>query len=172
MRILAGCVLLASAILAPQQSSSEYHSLYGASDLERFQVRPGITLTVQYGPDGLACQESIEAARPLVGPRDKMAMTTLLPMNEVDQILEDVVPSGIRGAKLRDLGGWHSGITFESGEDYENVTISRVSQDCQAAPNKCIAGTSVTYKRKSCDSLNENIQYMQRGDVSSAKTSR
>jgi hypothetical protein len=131
MRMLTGFLLLAPAILAPQQSSSEHHLLYGDSDIERFHVRPGITLTVEYGSDHLACQERIEGARPLAGPRDKIAMSPLLPLNGVEQVLDDVVPLNARGAKIRDLGGWQSGITFESGEDYESVTISRVSQDCK-----------------------------------------
>jgi hypothetical protein len=55
MRIVAGCLLLAVGSVVLTQSSEELHSRYGEADLERFTVRPGISLTVQYGSDHLTC---------------------------------------------------------------------------------------------------------------------
>jgi hypothetical protein len=63
MRIVFGCLLLAASALVPQQSSSQYNSLYGSSDMERFMVRPGVSLTVEYGQDQVACQMLIEGPK-------------------------------------------------------------------------------------------------------------
>jgi hypothetical protein len=48
MRTTAACFLFAAIALIPQQSSSDFHSLYGKSDEDRFVVRPGTYLTVRY----------------------------------------------------------------------------------------------------------------------------
>jgi hypothetical protein len=67
MRIVAGCLLLVAAALGPQQSSSEYHGIYGPSDLERFTVRPGITMTVEYGPDQVGMPDDHNALETVAG---------------------------------------------------------------------------------------------------------
>ena len=54
MRFLTGCLLAAAGGVVLTQSSQELHSRYGEPDMERFTVRPGISLTVEYGSDHLA----------------------------------------------------------------------------------------------------------------------
>lgn len=153
MRILAGCLLVASAILAPQQSSSEYHSLYGASDLERFTVRPGISLTVEYGSDRFACQLQIAAPRRIAEPLEQ---TKMLPEDETTQILDQLVPPNTRGARIPGRGGsFQSSITAFEVEEYENVTISRVVQNCKTNSTKCVGSISIASKRKNCENLSK-----------------
>jgi hypothetical protein len=148
MRILVGCALLAAAILAPQQSSSQYHSLYGASDLERFTVRPGITLTIEYGPDRTACRMVIEGSRHLLSN----AADTILPQKEVAQILAEAVPPEDWGAELRQLGGFSTGGAYSYGEDYEHLTITHVAPHaCPSAAPQCEARAYVTFKRSACE---------------------
>jgi hypothetical protein len=154
MRIVFGGLLLAMGVLAPQQSSSGYHSLYGQSDMDRFMVRPGVSLTVEYGQDQVACQMVVEGTRPLVSSARKA--DALLATNEVSQIIDDLVPPNTRGTKLRTLGSWQSGQAFSSGEEYENVEISRVTIDCTKFPAACVARTYVKLKRKECDAVNKD----------------
>src|SRR5690349_24061104 len=63
MRIISGCLLAMISTLAAAQSSQELHSHYGDPDRERFMARPGISLSVQYGSDGLACFMLLESPR-------------------------------------------------------------------------------------------------------------
>ena len=150
MRILLGCVLLAG-FLTPQQSSSKYHSLYGLSDLERFTVRPGITLTVEYGPDRFACQLQIAAPRRIAEPLEQ---TKMLPEDETTQILDEIVPPNTRGEPVPGRGGsFQSGITAFAVEEYENVTISRMIQNCKTNPEACVGSISIASKRKDCENL-------------------
>ena len=65
MRTVLGSFVLLTAYLASPQSSSELRSRYGEPDIERFIMRPGIALTVEYGSDGLACEMLIEPPLPL-----------------------------------------------------------------------------------------------------------
>jgi len=153
MRILVGCVLLAG-FLAPQQSSSEYHLLYGPSDLERFTVRPGITLTIEYGPDRTACRMVIEGSRHFLSAAalSSFVADKILPQKEVAQILAEAVPPEDRGAELRQLGGFSTGGAYSYGEDYEHLTIGHVAPHaCPSATPQCEARAYVTFKRKACD---------------------
>jgi hypothetical protein len=60
MRKLIGYAILLTACFSAAQTSGEFHSRYGESDTERFKIRNGIGLTVEYGSDGLACQMEIK----------------------------------------------------------------------------------------------------------------
>ena len=134
MRIVAGCLLLVAAALAPQQSSSEYHGIYGPSDVERFTVRPGISMTVEYGPDQVACQMIITRSRPLLATIHWPPTSTMLSENEMNQIIDELAPTAVRGAKIQNLGGWQSGQAFASGEDYENAAVLHTGIDCKKSP--------------------------------------
>lgn len=152
MRILTGClVLFVGALAIPQQSSVQYHSLYGQPDVERYSVRPGISLTVQYGSDGVACRMLISAPSSLyLFPYENTFIST----DTVEEILNDVVPLSVRGAKIRDEGGWQSGPTYNTGVSYEHVIIGHLRHgDCAALHSNCEVGASVNFKRAVCDDL-------------------
>jgi len=60
MKTLIGYAIVLTSCLCAGQTSQEFHSRYGDSDTERFKIRDGIGLTVEYGSDGLACQMEIK----------------------------------------------------------------------------------------------------------------
>jgi hypothetical protein len=93
MRVLLGVFVL-SALLANPESSRELHSRYGEPDIERFEVRPGIGLTVEYGSDGQACQMVIERQRRLI---EKEQPSKGMSPDMVSGIIEEVAPLSVRG---------------------------------------------------------------------------
>src|SRR5437016_5615361 len=99
MKRLIGCALLLTSCLCAGQISQELHSRYGDSDTERFKIRDGIGLTVQYGSDGSACQMEIKPQTLIVQrPQHK-----LMAPEVVDGIIEEFVPPGTRGRKVNSL---------------------------------------------------------------------
>jgi hypothetical protein len=152
MRIAAGFLLLLTGVLAPQLTSPELRDRYGRPDRERFLVRPGISLTVEYGSDGLACQMIIEAPRPLISEAE-FEQDSLLSMDDVTQIMDEVIPVATRGAGPRPLVDFQSSSNVASFEGYENLTISHVTHDCASLKPKCEARAIVTFKRKTCENL-------------------
>jgi|SRR5207249_9901090 len=79
MRVPIGCFVLMAVCFSAAQTSQEFHSKYGEPDIERFTARPGIGLTVEFGPDGLAChnywnrfnRSSIGKNRPRLCPQTR-----------------------------------------------------------------------------------------------------
>src|ERR1700722_8047583 len=94
MRFLIACFVVAAASAASPQSSDEFHNRWGEPTLERFQARPGISVTVEYGSDHLACQIVIEPPQPLI---HQEVQTELMSSDGVSEILEDVAPDAMRG---------------------------------------------------------------------------
>jgi hypothetical protein len=121
MRIVLGSIVLLAAYLANPQSSSELRSRYGEPDIERFIVRPGIALTVEYGSDGLACEMLIEPPLPLFHGNEQ---TPYMSSDAVTSVLDDVVPVGMRGQEIgnsiSEMGRNRHELT-----QYENVSIGR-----------------------------------------------
>ncbi len=150
MRIVAGCLLLLTGVLVPQRTSTELRTLYGQPEMERFLARPGISLTVEYGSDGVACKMRIEGEP----PRDARGISTLLSVDDVTQVLDEAVPPETRGAKIGSLGGFQSGVTYQHGEKYENDSILRLTTACKLPRHECDVSASVTFARKPCENLN------------------
>jgi len=96
MRILIGCLLVATASVVLTQSSQEFHSRYGEPDTERFTARPGISLAVEYGSDQLACQVLIEPPQSLIHQEEQ---ARLMSSEGASQVLEEVAPVATRGKK-------------------------------------------------------------------------
>jgi hypothetical protein len=76
MRVSIGCFVLVAVCFGAAQTSQEIHSQYGEPDIERFTARPGIGLTVEFGSDGLACQELLEPLQPLVHREEQASYLT------------------------------------------------------------------------------------------------
>ena len=121
MRIVLGSIVLLAAYLASPQSSRELRSRYGEPDIERFIVRPGIALTVEYGSDGLACEMLIEPPLPLFhGDQQTLYMSS----DEVTSVVDEVVPISVRGLQIGNFIQEMGRNRYELTK-YENVSIGR-----------------------------------------------
>ena len=146
MRFLIACFVVAAASAALPQSSNEFHSRYGEPDLERFQARPGISVTVDYGSDHLACQIAIAPPQPLIH-QDEQAQ--LMSSEDVSEILEEIVPVAMRGNVI-------SRFSFQSScgvgylTDYENVSIMRGMDECKSSNPNHDSRTQIIFKRDAC----------------------
>jgi len=148
MRTISGCLILvtASVLLAP--SSQELHNRYGEADQERFTVRPGISLIVQYGSDHLACQEFIEPTRPLIP--DLSASPPFMSSETVTEILEEVAPALMRGKQTGEndvtMGCKNENRVLE----YEGVVIVRSTYDCPPLKPQREMLATVAFTRDTC----------------------
>jgi hypothetical protein len=137
MRIIPGCLLALISTLAAAQSSQELHSRYGDPDRERFMARPGISVSVQYGSDGLACFMLLESPRFLFNSEEAeqeyyahtkhMQPPSSMESNAVTEILEELVPRSSRGREL-DQSISQVGRTKLLVNDYEDVLITHTMQ--------------------------------------------
>jgi TonB family protein len=125
MRCVVAFLFVAATSVLPQQGSQELHNRSGETELERFAVRPGISLTVQYGSDHLACQFVIEPSNPLV-PSDTIGSYSPMSSYIVTEILEEIVPMQTRGKQVS-ISSTAFGFADETVvSDYENVSITRI----------------------------------------------
>jgi len=97
MRCLAGLALLLVATAAFPQTAPETDILRGRADTyEKFEIRPGITLGVQYGSDGIACHADIT---PLQRPLDPSWRRDTIPVDTIDSILDELLPTEAYGKR-------------------------------------------------------------------------
>jgi hypothetical protein len=146
MRILVGCLLVATASAVLTQSSSEFHSRYGEPDVERFTARPGISLAVEYGSDHLACQALIELAQPLIHQEER---AHFMSSERVSEVLEEVAPIAMRGKEISTMIDV-SGCNEVHMTDFENVFIVRSTHTCDPSSQDRDVRTAITFKRDTC----------------------
>jgi hypothetical protein len=153
MRIIPGFLIIAAASFGFAPSSPELHNRYGLSDLERFTVRPGITATVQYGADHLACQIKIEPYQSIIHPYEPMPSLRPMSSEEVTEILEEIVPRASRGKEISNGSFQSSACGMGNVNEFENVLIVRGESAC--APSNLVRDTStqVIFKREICPRL-------------------
>jgi hypothetical protein len=152
MRIVLGSFVLLAAYLANPQSSSELRSRYGEPDIERFIVRPGIGLTVEYGSDGLPCEMLIEPPRPLFHGDEQ---TLYMSSDEVTSVLDDVVPVGTRGLEINDFIEEMGRNRYELTQ-YENVSIGRSKDTGDPLWAEHEMRANIIFKRDVCQALSKN----------------
>ena len=143
LRIVTACLIVATASFGLAPSSPEMHSRYGLSDLERFTVRPGITATVQYGADHLACQIQIEPYHPLIHQFDPAP--TLISSKDVSEILDELAPVAMRGKEINE-GSFQASCGVGNFHEYENVWVLRGMSACAPAVASD-SGAEIIFKR-------------------------
>ena len=123
--------------------------LYGEPTMERFAVQSGITLTVQYGSDGMACQFLIAPTQLLLDAQNPTAP----PMSSqgVSDVLREAIPEAIRGKQTNSNTIQVGGNTLLK-TDYENVSIRRIclSQSCVSSKENQDVRTVVVFTRSIC----------------------
>jgi hypothetical protein len=151
MRILVGSFLIMTASVLLSQSSKDFHVRYGEPDRERFEARPGITLTVDYGSDHLACYALIDPPRPLTYSEES---GPLMSSEGVSEVLEEVAPSAMRGEQINGRIEF-SGCNQFRLTDYENVSIMRATHTCDPSSHDQDIRTAITFKRGICPKQNK-----------------
>ena len=146
MHILVRSLLVAAAGFVLTPSSQDLHNRYGEPDTERFIVRPGISLTAQYGSDHLACQILIEPPQSLIHQEEQ---PPLMSSDGVSEVLEEIAPASMRGNEIfnsiSSMGCSEVRIT-----EYDNIAISRSTQTCNpSSPNQDVRST-IMFKRDIC----------------------
>src|SRR6267154_4276588 len=146
MRVVAGCLLVAVGSVVLTQSSQNLHNQYGEPDRERFAARPGISLTVEYGSDHLACQALIEPPQPLTYKEEHVP---LMSSEGVSEVLEEVAPVAMRGKEIS-AGSLQTGCNVASLSEYENVTIMRSTHNCLPLKPEREIRTTIGFNRDAC----------------------
>jgi len=146
MRILSGGFLILTAGLFVSQSSQDFRSRYGEPNRERFAARPGISLTVEYGADHLACHALIDPPQPLTYSEENVP---LMSSEGVSQVLEEVAPAAMRGKEIS-TALTRSGCNQFRITDYENVAIMRSTHTCDPSSHDHDIRTAITFKRDIC----------------------
>lgn len=146
--VLIGCLFMATLGDVQAPSSQELQRLYSEPTMERYTVRPGITLTVEYGSDRLACQLLVERTGLLEEMKNQGPPIS---SRSVTEILQEVVPVATRGKEIDS--------TVVQAEDnklvkteYENVSIQRICsvQSCVSSSENQDVATVVIFKRAIC----------------------
>jgi hypothetical protein len=146
MHIITGCMLVGLGSVFLAQSSQDFHNRYGEPDRERFAARPGISLTVEYGSDHLACIALIEPPQPLTYSTENVP---LMSSEGVSEVLEEVAPIAMRGREINAV--FHvSGCNQAHITDYENVSIMRSTHTCDPSSHDQDVRTAITFKRDIC----------------------
>ena len=146
MRTLVGCFLVAAASVVLSQSSQEFHNRYGEPDRERFAARPGISLTVEYGSDHLACYALIEPPQPLTYTEEHLP---LMSSEGVSEVLEEVAPVATRGKEIS-AAIHQSGCNVTRVTEYENLSLMRSTHTCDPSSHDQDVRTTITFKREVC----------------------
>src|ERR1700693_632545 len=147
MRVIGVCLMIAAASLALSPSSADLHSRYGVPDLERFMARPGISLSVEYGSDHLACVARLEPPQSLLGSQE--IQRPLMPSEAVSEVIEEVAPSVMRG-NLIGNSSFQSGCNVGALSDYENLSIMRATHEGDPDSPDRDASTTINFKRDIC----------------------
>jgi len=128
------------------QDSTELRTRYGQPDVERFAVRPEITVTVEYGSDGKACILVIEPRQALIH-----ALFVSQPTISKDvamDVLDEVAPPAARGKLLQGGATLRSGCTAFGADMYENMQIGLIQSAC--AEPRGVLRVNVRFKRSAC----------------------
>ena len=112
-------LVIATASVA--QTATDLTARYGYPDVERFVVRPGITMMASYAEDRTACEMVIEPKHPIHRTDDK---EQLMETATVSEIIDELIPKSERGILLDRIFEAMGAPQFEH-DKYQNVTISR-----------------------------------------------
>ena len=146
--ICLGCLLTGAPVDDSAPSEEGLHKVYGKPTMERFDVRSGITLTVEYGPDRMACQLLIAPRQLLVEVQNP---SPPMSSQRVSALLQELLPAATTGRQINSTTIQIDGNTLLR-TDYEYVSIRRTcaSQSCVSSNENQDLRTVVVFKRGSC----------------------
>ena len=119
------------AIVASGQTAGDFGTRYGDPDVERFVIRPGVTLTVAYGSDRTGCQMIVEPKRSILKSDNE---SELMPREIVPEVLEEILPESSGDTLLRNIEQV-VGCDVQVHSTHYDVTINDASREraCHAS---------------------------------------
>jgi hypothetical protein len=139
-------------LLAAANPAREKFAKYKA--VEAYEIRPGILMMPRYSADGQVCEIGLEK---LHYSPEKIRLDSSLSRKEIDEIVDELVPSAQRGPKPTGL--LEQGMTTQSGasmvsdEEYQNVSIQIYSSTSPAAKGGTTADevtATLKWKNRKC----------------------
>ena len=138
-------MFLALAATTPQDSF-DLRARYGEPEVERFTIRPDVTMTAEYGPDGKACVLTIKPRQEFL--HELMMHSPTMTRETAMDVLDQVVPETRRGKDRQLHAAMQDGCGAIEFLDYENVSVS-LGLDACASPSR-VQNLSVQFKRSAC----------------------
>ena len=130
--------------------AEEMHRRYGEPNIEFFDVRSGIAIAVEYGPDRLACEVSIGHKQSLL---ERQSPPPPISSRVVTELLQQLVPVAARGKQISS-----NSVQIEDNvqlkTDYDNVSIRRLcsAPSCLASDQDQDLRTLIVFNRSACTS--------------------
>ena len=131
---------------AIELNATDLHARYGDPGVERFVVRPGITLMATYSTDQAACRMVVGPTRWII-PRNDPAQ--YMRPEDVSEIIDEVLPEANRGELLLGVVT-KSGCNDYETMDYQNVIVSRFRHKCDLPKPEIEGAATVTRKGPPC----------------------
>jgi hypothetical protein len=146
MRAFSGCLAFLLLAAAAPPDSLDLHSRFGKAIMERYAVRPDITMTVNYGPDGDACFLTIQPRHPFIQGLDFHAPE--MSMDTAVDVLNQIVPPETRGEFVLEGPGFQASCGGGKSEVYEKLAIELGLDFCSKPTGVQMA--KVHFKRGTC----------------------
>jgi len=157
MRVLLACVAFLAMASPVPQSSFDLHARYGEPDVQRFAIRPDVTMTVEYGPDQKACILDVEPRQAFIhgfpGSQASFSKETAL------ELLDEIAPPEVRGKDTLPLFEGYAvsscgGLTFGSSE---HAQVSAGLDLCKTPIT--VRSLRVSLTRPACEPLTKRIEH-------------
>jgi hypothetical protein len=152
MRTVSGILVIFGFAATLLQDSFDLRNRYGPPDVERFAIRPDITMAVEYGSDGKACIVEFEPRQAFIHGMNIRGLT--FSKETAMELLDEVTPPEIRGKEKIPLfgsGGLQSSCIGLVRGEYENIQVSAGMHMCKTPI--AVRSLSVRFKRPACDPL-------------------
>jgi hypothetical protein len=161
MRVLFSCVAFLVLAAPTPQGSVDLRARYGEPDVQRFGLRPDITVTVEYGSDQKACILEIEPRQAFI--RGRLPQMKTISKEQMLQLLDEVAPPRTRGIESvplfsNDFASGGQCMGHGTFGQYANVNISLSYIVCDPPMGRLTTGVQsarVQFNRPACESLNK-----------------
>lgn len=136
------------------QTTGELTSKYGHPQMEEYALTPEVSLTVSYGEDRVACRLLVKGRQASFFSDDKVKETVYIATSLADRLSQELAPISIRKGKVAS-SLFQSGCTAFRNDDYQNVRINRVTNECHSAQADGTLSLLVEWKRPACKNLKD-----------------
>jgi hypothetical protein len=145
--------LFISAIVASAQTAGDFGTRYGDPDVERFVIRPGVTLTVAYGSDTTGCQMIVEPQRSILKSDNE---SELMAREIVPEVLEEILPESSGDSLLVNIEQV-VGCDIQVHSTHYNVTINASQEHACHASERGEANMLIVREDRPCGTANSPV---------------